>query len=218
MPIGAERTQVVGRTGSGKTVAGLFHLSNQNFNSKPWVMVDTKGDELIRKISSIEGVRTIKMNEQPGRAGLYRIQPLPHQDSELENFLWKIWARGRVGIYMDEGYTVRGSHAYDALLTQGRSKNIPLITLSQRPAWLSRFCFSEADYFQIFHLNVKDDRKRVQEMVPPDRFDLENRLPEFHSAWYDVKKDRALTLSPVPPSDVILASFREQLQPKRIAI
>lgn len=202
----------LGRNGSGKTVAGCWHLSRANWDFKPWIIFDTKGDELIEEIGTIEGVKHITFDNPAIEArGLHIIQPLPNDNEQIERFLWSIHARENIGIYIDEGYMMGKSDALNALLTQGRSKHIPIIILSQRPAWLSRFCFSEASFFQIFQLTDRRDRKTVQEFVPFEQVDLDERLQPFHSVWYDVKHDRATLFRPVPPSQTIVATFRSRL-------
>jgi hypothetical protein len=48
-------------------------------------------------------------------------------------------------------------------LTRGRSRRQSFLGGTQRPAWVSRFVFSESDYLSIFSLNLKEDRKRMYE-------------------------------------------------------
>lgn len=218
LPNDTQHLLELGRTGSGKTVAGLWHLSQRSFDTKPWVIFDTKRDEIIEKIGKMDGVKHIHLGEQPGKIGLHIVRPLPNQTDEIDNFLWRIHARNNVGLYFDEGYMVGKSDGLNALLTQGRSKHIPIIILSQRPVMLSRFCFSEASFYQVFQLVDRRDRITVQQFIPKDRADVEVPLQPYHSLWYDVKQDRALQFSPVPQSETILHTFRVRLQPRRIAI
>lgn len=217
-PNNQNRLLELGRTGSGKTVAGLWHLSGREWEKMPWVIFDTKGDELIETIGKMDGVKHIRIDENPGKDGLHIVRPRPDQLDEIDAFLGRIYNRNHVGLYFDEGYMIGKPASLNALLTQGRSKRIPIILLSQRPAWLSGFCFSEASFFQVFPLTDARDRQRVREFVPVPKEDLERGLPEFHSIWYDVGKDRLTYLQPVPPADTILANFRSRLQPRRIAI
>lgn len=214
-PDGTQHIYVIGRTGSGKTQAGMWHLSRQDFSNKTWVAVDTKGEGMIAAVAKMDGAKVISLNETPTKPGFYVVRTLPHQadNGELDNFLWKIWGHENIGLMFDEGYMVGDSDAFKALLTQGRSKHIPLIVLTQRPAWITRFVRSEASFFQIFWLNDADDRKNIQRLVP---FDLDNRLPEYHSLWYDVVRDRVSILKPVPPREAILETFRSKLEPKRV--
>ena len=217
-PNDTERTLMIGRTGSGKTTAALYQLSMKNWERKPWVVFDTKGDKDIGVIGRMEGVKHIKITEQPSDNGLFIVRPLPNQDDEINDFLWRIHTRNNVGLYFDEGYMVGKPDALNALLTQGRSKHIPIIMNTQRPTWLSRFCFTESDYFQVFALTDRDDRKSVQRFIPEERADLEERLPPYHSIWYDVKSDRVFKFKPTPPSEQIIEGFRTRLMPRRIAI
>ncbi len=208
----------LGRTGSGKTQAGLFHLSLRNFTRKPWVIFDTKGDEMIEQIGRFDAVKYIGLGETPGKNGLHIVKMLPGQEPLAENFLYKIHQRENVGLFFDEGFMLGKSNGLDMLLTQGRSKHIPIIILSQRPAWLSRFVFSEASFFQIFQLTDERDRDTVQRFVPADRANLDARLPAFHSLWYDVGNDQVTQFSPVPPRDEILGTFKERLSVRKVLI
>ena len=95
--------------------------------------------------------------------------------------------------------------AYQAILSQGRSRSIPAITLTQRPVWVNRFALSEADYYAIFHMNDRRDRQTIGAFLP---IDLETPLPPRHSWYYDVARDRVFRLLPVPSRDEILDRFQ----------
>lgn len=209
LPGPTHRTAVVGRTGSGKTQAAVWHLSRQNFDKMPWVIFDYKTDDLI---NSIEGAQHIALGEVPKQAGIYIVHPLPSEQTEVEEYLWKLWARENVGVYVDEGYMLGDNKAFESILTQGRSKRIPVIVLSQRPAWITRFVFSEADFFQVFHLNDKRDKKTVEAFLPQN---LSSRLPDFHSFYYDVGRDALHTFAPVPDADTLMEAFSARLTKRR---
>lgn len=213
LPRPGQRILIVGRTGSGKTVAGLWHLSKQDFDVRPWVIVDYKGDETFKQI---EGADYISPDDPvPSEPGIYIMPMRPDEKEALEGFLWDTWQQGNVGLYIDEGYMVSSSQtpskAFRAILTQGRSKNISVILNSQRPNWIDRFNVSESDYFQIFHLNDADDRKILQRVLPND-FDLEERLEDYHSVYYDVGSNAAQTLAPVPDVPSIIEVINSRLR------
>lgn len=212
-PTSSQRTTIVGRTGSGKTYFGVWLLSHQNFEHMPWYMFDYKGDNLLGSIPFVKNASVY--HPPPQEPGLYRIQPHPSDKVAVENFLEQIWEQENAGLYIDEGYMIeKDSDAFNAILTQGRSKNIPVICLTQRPAWVSRFVFSEADYFAVFHLNDKRDQKTVEYFFPTS---IEERLDDYHSRWYDVGQDKIFRMSPVPDSNTMLQRFNEKLKPKEEA-
>jgi len=204
LPRDDQRLVIVGRNGTGKTQAGAWQLAMRRLHNRRWIIFDFKGDELLNEMGATE----LDVGKLPKKPGLYITHPLPHQEDEVEEYLWKIWQEGHIGLFIDEGYMLGNSAAFRALLTQGRSKKIPMIILSQRPAWISRFVFSEANFYQVFHLNDRDDRKSMQRFVP---YDLEIRQPPFHSVYYYVDKDEVQVLGPAADRNRILATVDAKL-------
>lgn len=219
LPNRRQRIAVIGRTGSGKTIAGLWHLSNFDFSRDPGVVIDYKTDE---HIAAIPYVRYIGTSDTPEKPGLYVIQPEP-EDESMRDFLTRIWKRGKNGrgtlVYLDEGYMIgenkRVEARFKTLLTQGRSLEIPLITLSQRPVWMTRFVWSESDFYQVFDIALADDRETVRRMMPPE---TQLDFPEYHSVYYDVAKRKLTYLSPVPNEAESLQKLEDKLKPKRKVI
>lgn len=208
LPRDDQRAVIIGSTGGGKTQAGVWQLSERSIDLMPWYIIDFKRDKLINKIPfRQETTLSAPITDLPG---VYIVHPLPDEDEAVENFLWNIWNHENAGIFIDEAYMLKKSAAFRALLTQGRSKNIPLITLTQRPVWVTQFVFSEANYMQIFWMQHPQDRKTVQ---PYLEFNLENRLPPYHSVWYDIGADATFVLKPVPTEGQILERFRSRLEP-----
>lgn len=218
-PTSAHRQFICGRTGSGKTVAACWNLLYRNFRSAPWVILNHKQTALI---DQIEGAQHVDLGYVPKKPGLYIYHPVPVQDDEaVTDLLWKVHSRGHTGLYVDEGYMLDARDpAMRAIQTQGREKKIPVIMVTQRPVQLSRFCISEADYFQIFQLNDIEDIRRVKGFVP---FNLqfymktepneEPKLGAYHSVWYDVSRNYLVRLGPAPSEPDLLAQFYDALHP-----
>ncbi len=213
LPSDRQRLAIVGRTGTGKTIAALWHLSKRNLTKKPWIIYDFKGDE---HLAHIQRARHVGLDFVPKSKdhGVFIVHPLPNEEDAVEAQMWKLWDRENVGLYIDEGY-MTDNPALQAILTQGRSKHIPVIVLSQRPVWLSRFVFSEADFLQIFDLNDRRDRTTVSSFVPVD---LDMRLPDFHSHYYDVGRNKLFEFKPVPREEILLEAIDAQLKPNRRVI
>lgn len=186
-------------------------LSHMNFHEQPWIIVDYKIDSLLNEISGIEFFNHTK--KLPDKAGLYITHPQPlHDDESVDNFLREIWKQEKTGVFIDEAFMTpnyRRYGGYNALLTQGRSKHIPIISCTQRPAHITPFVFSESDHFNVFHLNTEVDVKKVAGIIPD--YDREI-MPEFNSRWYDVKRNKKFHLLPVPDRGMIIAGFETRLQ------
>lgn len=206
-PDDTQRHAIVGRTGSGKTQAALWALQLRDYLKMPWIVIDYKGDA---GIASIPGLQEMSvMDNPPKRAGLFVIRPLPDIDDEAVNaFMMKIWHRENIGVYLDEGYMIgRYNKAFRALLTQGRSKHIPMITLSQSPAWISPFIFRESEFIQMFFLQTPADKARMAEFVPG--VDVDN-LKRYHSYYWNVLDAELTHLAPVPSLNEILNRFDDK--------
>jgi DNA helicase HerA-like ATPase len=210
LPGNTERTAIIGKTGSGKTQAGVWLLSTRDLTARPWVAIDFKRDKLL---NSLPGARELGLlDAAPKRPGLYLVHPMPGDGEALEALLWRIWEKGKIGVFVDESYMIdRDSEALQALLTQGRSKQIPMILATQRPVHVSRFAFSEADYIQLFRLTDKRDLQTVSAFMPGKL----SVLPPFHSHWYDNGRDYRCILQPVPSADTLRNSVAAQIGPRR---
>jgi hypothetical protein len=214
LPARDERVWVVGHTGTGKSHAGLWLLSHADFDRKPWIVLDFKGEKLVRGIPRIS---TLALNSHvPRSPGVYRLPYDPRDEAYVENYLWEIWKRGKIGVLVDEGHALPGdgglrSDAVKAIASQGRSKEIPMIVISQQPSWISRFVKSQADHFYIFHLNSREDYKAIGELVPGPIAEMVEALPERHSLVHDVAKRATFHLRALPNSHTIYDRFDRRM-------
>jgi hypothetical protein len=206
LPTDNERLLIAGHTGSGKTHEALHHLSQRSFDAMPWVIFDFKGDDLV---SAVPITAPASLAEPPPEApGLYTVK-CDYTDGEpggrVQTYLESCLDRGHVGVFIDEGLRL-GQHnpGLRALLTQGRSKNCPMVFLTQRPAFVDTFALSESEFLQIFMLPHPDDRDRMLRYVPRLDFDALRRAGVHHSFWYDVRADRLDVLAPAPSFPQIL--------------
>lgn len=202
LPGPRDRFAIIGRTGSGKTHYAAWALSHMNWPTRPWIIIDYKRDELLGALPTQE--RPVNMSRVPRQPGLYVVHPGPKDDELVEQLLWKVWERGHTGVYVDEGHILPDGGGLQAILTQGRSKHIPVIVLTQRPKWLNRFVFSESDYYALFHLNDKRDRATVGEFLPEQ---AKEPLPARWSWYYDVAHHSLFKMRPVPDKGAILSTF-----------
>lgn len=215
LPKADSRTAVIGSTGSGKTQFSVWLLSTRDFNKRPWFIFNSKGDDLLEELGAVE----IGLHQFPREPGLYIIRPLPGSDDQVNEFFYKCWASGNVGVYIDEGYMLPKFSVvnkwFRACLTQGRSKRIEMIVCSQRPVFLDKFVFTESNFFAIFNMNYGEDRKHVAAYLDNRKPDL---LPKFHSLWYQVGEQRSTVFAPVPSAEQLIATFAKKLDHKPVKI
>lgn len=209
LPGAEDRTVVIGPTGSGKTVAGAFILSQQRFDKRPWVCLDFKDEELWDKVGD-PPMRPLKLGDMPGKTGLYRMRVNPGQEEALEAWFWKVWHHGNIGIFGDEMSLIGRSEAFRAVLRQGRSKRIPVIGCTQRPVGCDPELFSESGYRMLFGIGDEfRDYPVIRGLFGPTA-DVRHPLPPHWSYWYDVKQRQCMVLRPVPPPATIASDLKSR--------
>lgn len=200
-----QRLIVSGRCGSGKST-----LANWLAWRSPgkWIIINPKFTAAYDSLPDCELIDSLDFDslidalENPDvrfinlRPGLYESTA-----EALDEFILDLHLNYKnVGILCDELYTlhIRGQAGpgLTAWLTRGRELGQSFIGLTQRPAWVSRFVFSEADFICALDLTLKDDRKRIFEMTGQEG--MEERIAPKYWKWYDVNNDEMTTYGPVP--------------------
>jgi hypothetical protein len=217
LPRDDEHVAIIGRNGTGKTHFGIWMLSERSWTTKPWFVLNTKGEPIIDDMIPHTIDYDIR-DRIPRQPGVYEARPLvgDKKDQEtLDNFYKRLWEKQNVGVFVDEGYVSTGLKWFRAILTQGRSRRVPMIVLLQRPVWADRFIWSEASHYAAFDLNLEDDRETTGKMIPGYK---SVKLPRYHSIWHDVKADLTIGLTPAPDAGTIQQRFRDLAPVKRRAI
>lgn len=225
-PGSRDRVAVVGATGEGKSTAALWCFSESaDFDKKPWVLIDYKGEVIIDEMLANHDAQKIALEKQPPeKPGIYVVKPEPNQHYEMAEFLWRVYKRGKTGLFFDELSMVpefkgaAGSGGpLKAILTQGRSKEIPVYGLVQRPVEVNLHTFTEAQFIWQFYLKRKADKERVQDYLPEEEklFKDDKPLPRHWSKWWDDKRRVALILRPTPDKEIILDTISERVDKMR---
>lgn len=203
-----DRTTIIGATGSGKTVCGMWMLSHQRLDARPWVILDFKREVMVDQIGfpPLQDIDVI--DPPPKKHGVFVLTPRPGEEEGLEGFLWRLWENGNCGLYVDEAALMPDAGAWRAILQQGRSKRIPVIACSQRPVDVTRAVFSEASFFCIYRVTDRRDQKTIEGFAP---LNLSEQLPPYHWRWYDVARNNSLRMGPVPKAAETVAKLRESI-------
>jgi hypothetical protein len=209
LPNGSHRTVIIGPNGSGKTVAGAWLLSRQDWTRRPWVALDFKGEELWDQLGS-PPMRRLRLGDMPGKRGLYRMEVLPGQEDEIEAWLWRVWEHENIGLFCDEVSLMPRGNAFKAILRQGRSKLVPVIACTQRPVDCDREVFTESRFRMLFGV---EDTYRDFPIIRGlfGGHDVREALPPHWSYYYDAKFKHCHVLQPVPPPDTVVATLSGDL-------
>lgn len=195
------RVAVFGRAGSGKTYFTRYAiLRSANLR---WVVLDTKHDPEFDDWLPEDGLLTMdKLAREWRDRAIVVIRPKPHQCSPqvLDAYLGDLHdGFERIGVSIDETYQVafgpKAGPGLTGLVTRGRVRKQSVIMGSQRPAWVPRFVFTEANGYVIMNLTLMVDRKTVFDMTGKTR--VLERVEPRHWLYYDVGADKLTAFKPV---------------------
>jgi len=197
-----EHVLVAGQTGSGKTV--LLQELIRKSEVAPVFIIDSKGDNGFLTLARPDETLIIYGNspgencehffswiQQPSRKIPEYVVIRPPFDEVTEPGILDLYVlniykyfKGPCIVVVDELYMLHKSGrcgpGVSAMLTRGRSQGKSLYGATQRPAWISGFCLSEATYYFIFRLLDINDRKRLTHIG----FETKTLLDKFHYYEY----------------------------------
>jgi hypothetical protein len=199
-PGGDNRTTILGATGSGKSTCGLWMLSHQNLQARPWVIFDFKREQIFDAIGFPPITQIDLDSKPPKKPGLYLVSPRPGQDDAVEAFIWRLWEAENIGLYVDEAPLMPAGDAFPAVLQQGRSKRLPVIACTQRPVNVARGLFSEANFVCVYDILDKRDFDIIRGVVPAE---MGAPLPWHYWRWFDRQRRLVVNMKPVPHPAVI---------------
>lgn len=198
-----KRAVVAGRTGSGKSTLAEWLLIQSPGH---WLIINPKATAAYDKLpdsKKIEGIDLAKITKSMQENRFTIVNPTRQQNNFETLDALIVWLHDgwlNVGLCVDELYAIhqngRPGEGLIAWLTRGRELKQSFLGLTQRPAWVSKFLMSEADYIGVMALNLKEDRKRMYEITGQELFEIS---PEpFYWHWYNVSKDSVRSFGPVP--------------------
>lgn len=201
-----ERLAIAGRTGTGKSVLACYFACRSA--STPWIVLNPKGTKAYESLGC-EVLETVDLQriEKLLRAGRWIDLRPPVMESadpqKLDDVVLNLQMNFRgFGLIIDELYTLhrngQAGPGLSGLLTRGRELQQSVIMCTQRPRWVSRFVFSEAEKFAVLDLNLGEDRKAVRDATGREEF---LKRPQQRHGWffYVVPDDVFIPFGPVAP-------------------
>lgn len=201
-----QRALVAGRTGSGKSTLACWLLKRSPGH---WVILNpklTKAYSGLPESGVVTGLDLGKIEKSLKKNRFVIVNPktIESNAQTMDSFILDLHETfENLGFCADELYTLHtGGRAGEGLLgwlTRGRELKQSFLGLTQRPAWLSQFLFSESEYIGTMSLNLEADRKRMADMTGYEL--LREKMPDFYWYWYAQKSDTITYYQPVPRRD-----------------
>lgn len=199
-----KRATICGRTGSGKSTLAAWFLNN---SPQHWVILNPKHTAMYRALpdSVVYKKFDAKGIFADCRKRKFTILNLSNFEADweyMDNVVnWLHNSVRNIGLCCDELYTLHNSSGKAGpglvgWLTRGREYKQSFLGLTQRPVWISRFCFSEADYIIEMALTAKEDRQVVYGYTGNEHF--LSRVTDYRWLCYTVQPDTTVLYGPVP--------------------
>lgn len=197
------RAIVSGRTGCGKSTLGCWLL---NRSKQHWVILNPKWTKAYSQLPDSKTLHNFKELEFNSSVEKHRFTIINFDGSTanpdyMDDVISYIHGSfENIGLCADELYTLHnGGRAKPGLigwLTRGRELKQSFLGMTQRPAWVSQFCYSESDYIIGMDLAMKDDRKKLFDCTGNEHFN--DRMEPRKWLFYDVNKDEITKYGKVP--------------------
>jgi hypothetical protein len=198
-----QRAVVAGRTGSGKSTLGKWLLLQSPGH---WIILNPKWTRAYDNLPDSVKVKGFDLPKIEREITNHRFVVVDPKQVEATPDIMDLFVQHvhdhftNIGLVADELYTLhKNGKAGDgllSLLTRGRELKQSFIGLTQRPAWLSQFVFSESNYIAEMSLNLAADRKRMYEFIGHEKA-LE-KLPPYEWLWYSTENDSLRYFLKVP--------------------
>lgn len=164
-----DRVFVAGKTGSGKSFLIKYILTG--YPGKV-IVYDEKNSfdldnyRIVRNLSEFY----LALDEYDKIKFVPDIQSIINDEDKLtllENIFYHIYIAKNCLLVIDEAYSIFRSALdipqwFKAILTRGRERNVGVICLTQRPAHIPVFVYSEAEHFFVFRLLTKNDISKLE--------------------------------------------------------
>lgn len=211
VPQRGERVLSVGQTGSGKTTFNIWLM--HQIPDSPIFIYDTKHEPKFDampnsiSISSFKQVDEILENAEHDYV-IVRPPDAHLADWEtLDKYLQYHYAHLQgYPAYIDELTTVHSTGGRPGpglvnLLSRGRSKGITVLGSTQRPSYISPLCVTEAQKLYALKMNLKRDRKKIDDLVE-DFSSLPIAKPHFFYYMDMASMEKPVLFSPVKLDEI----------------
>lgn len=176
------RIFVTGKTGSGKTEF-VKHRIWKLFHRRVYHDPKIENADLLELDKTTRLARTpaeLLMNLNNG-AGSILYQPANLERSDFDRVCEILYKWGNICLFVDEASFYTDSWSIEKwhkeIMVRGRSRNVGIVNLSQRPKEISNFLISESDHQFVFKLMLDSDIEKLKGIIPK----------RYHKEMYSMK-------------------------------
>ncbi len=191
-----DRISIFGRTGSGKT-----------FFSKQWLLphytryvfwdIKKENSDMPHDII-ITNPKELKSNIEKYNKIIY--QPTKPTDSDFNDICEIIFNSKNNALYVDEAALISTPskilYYHKVIITQGRSYDVGIINVSQRPRDIHNTLISESEHLFVFALSLETDVIKLRQQMG-NAADEIYTLPEYHFLYHNVKTNKSFIFKPI---------------------
>jgi len=207
---------IVGMTGSGKTVLATSIITSRDFvvvlgtksrDSSLYAPLEAKGFVRVESWDPWEWRETghrrvifappLELTDEPGPKEVDRA--IADQAAAFRTALIQIFKAGGWCVYADEiAYLTNDlglASVFNLLWLQGRSLGISIVSATQRPRSVPLNTFQMAEWFIVYRVSDREDRRRASELVGPLApvvFETAARLPRHEFVIVHKSDDQIL--------------------------
>lgn len=218
IPKVGNRSLFLGQTGSGKTFC-MLHLLGAYYGRYQIQILNTKGDPSIDALDApvvrhIDEVHLFRWPKYP--VVIYEPDGDELHDLEiLDDWCQWIYDRQNTVAVIDELTQVasgaKARPGFLNLITRGRIRNCTVFLGTQRPAWVPKIAYTEAQHFYKFYLADADDRKRVASVTHPAMMGQPKYKHGFH--YFEVGTRKVYEFRSIIPDALIQNQPKEGIDP-----
>lgn len=214
-----DRVSIYGKTGTGKTETFIKLMYPQYPRLVFWDVKRENGN--IPHDIMVTNPKDLKKVIDKNNKILY--QPKSIETSDFDEVCQIIFEAGNIALYVDEVAAVSSTNKIEyyhkLIMTQGRSKGIGIVNVSQRPKDISNILISESEQFLIFTLTLDPDIKKLENIIGKDVAE-EIRFLKYHYFLYYNTRDNigrlfqpiGLETEGIPELKIYKPSLKEYLQ------
>ncbi len=204
-----DRVALFGKTGSGKTSFAkrwllphydayvFWDIKHENSDMKHDIIVHTPV-ELEKAIT--EYARILYQPTLLYRATEGAVEREIAEASDFNDVCRIVFYNRDTALYIDEASAIttpsKIQHYHNIIMTQGRSYNVGVINVSQRPRAIHNTLISESEHIFIFTLNLETDIIKLRQQIG-DAADEIRYLDEYYFMYFSTRANKSFMFNPL---------------------